>query len=196
MFWTINILSLEYFWRAREIIAEDSGSVPCYLDGSSQPSLTPCPQDPTPSPHLLHHSWCTWCTYIHTGKTTIHINLKNKRKPLITALGEISEIRLVYRVSSRTSRAAQRNPVWKTKKEKKRTENCLALSEFLHNNLPHKFTISCYGFTCMSHESVFCLNHILNCFTEGTIWRIQIKHTLLYFIPLKNVTLVSHIYYP
>jgi hypothetical protein len=32
------------------------------------------------------------------------------------------EASLVYRVSSRTARATQRNPVWKKKKKKKRKE--------------------------------------------------------------------------
>jgi hypothetical protein len=49
--------------------------------------------------------------------------------PLIPALGRqrqrISEFEasLVYRVSSRTARATQRNPIWKNKKTKNKKTN-------------------------------------------------------------------------
>lgn len=32
-----------------------------------------------------------------------------------------------------------------------------ALSKFFSYTVSHQFTMSCYGFPCMSHENVFCL---------------------------------------
>jgi hypothetical protein len=52
--------------------------------------------------------------------------------PLIPALGKQTQADLVYRVSSRTARATQRNPVSKKKKQKQKQK---LKQENLHNNL-------------------------------------------------------------
>jgi hypothetical protein len=45
----------------------------------------------------------------------------------------ISEASLVYRVSSRTARATQRNPVWKKKKERKKEKKTKIVLSTPHN---------------------------------------------------------------
>jgi hypothetical protein len=46
------------------------------------------------------------------------------------------EVSLVYRVSSRTARAIQRNPVWKNQKKKKKFYNCF-YNKIIEENFPN-----------------------------------------------------------